>query len=210
MSQTIPPEQSQKQLSISSEYNQEEQQGKRPAPVKKKRGLFARMSPRMRATLGVIVIAIAVIGAFLGPKEGGSEADNALGDPAVTPTVVVSNTVGNTTFKQVVTVQGVKLTFTQATEASKFSDDRQRGGNYTVRVYASATNTTNEPVGMLFNQIVRLTTSDGQSIAPKYISLSPNILPKQGQDGFIDFPLSSTVPLGSLNVHIGNETIPLS
>ena len=204
MSQIVPPEQSH----ISTEYSQDEQPSKRPAP--KKRGLFARMSPRMRATLGVIVIAIAVIGAFLGPREGGSESDNALGDPAVTPTVVVSNTTGNTTFNRVVTIQGVKFTFTRATEASKFSNDRQRGGNYTVRVYATATNTTSAPVGILFNQIVRLALPDEQSIAPKYISLSPNILPKQGQKGFIDFPLSSTVPLSSLTIHIGNETIPLS
>ncbi|HCI81744.1 MAG TPA: hypothetical protein DHW02_18865 [Ktedonobacter sp.] len=206
MSQIVPPEQSH----ISSEHPEQEQGIKRSASAPKKRGLFARMSPRMRATLGVIVIAIAVIGAFLGPKEGGSEADNALGDPAVTPTVVVSNIVGNATFKQVVTVQGVKLTFTRVTEASNFSDDRQRGGSYTVRVYANATNMTSAPVGLLFNQIVHLTLPDGQSIAPKYISLSPNMLPKQGQVGFIDFPLSSTVPLSSVSLHIGNETIPLS
>ena len=208
MSQMVPPEQSH----ISSEPIKQEQEIKRPAPAPapKKRGLFARMSPRMRATLGVIVIAIAVIGAFLGPREGGSEADNALGDPAVTPTVVASNIVGNTTFKQIVTIQGVKLTFTRATEASKFSNDRQRGGNYVVRVYANVNNTRSVPVGIRFDQITRLTLPDGQSIAPKYISLSPNMLPKQGQEGFIDFPLSSTVPISSVSLHVGNETIPLS
>ena len=208
MSQIVPPEQSH----ISSERTEQEQEVKRavPAPAPKKRGLFARMSPRMRATLGVIVIAIAVIGAFLGPREGGSEADNALGDPAVTPTVVASNIVGNTTFKQIVTIQGVKLTFTHATEASKFSNDRQRGGSYVVRVYATVNNTRSVPVGIRFDQITRLTLPDGQSITPKYISLSPNMLPKQGQDGFIDFPLSSTVPLSSVSLHVGNETIPLS
>jgi hypothetical protein len=210
MSQTVPPEQSHKRSPISSEYSEAEPQVKRPTPAPKKRGLFSRMSPRMRATIGVIVIALAVVGAFLGPKDSGSDSENVLGDPATTPTVVVSNVVGNVTFKHSVTVQDVHFTFTRATEASNFSDDLQRGGNYTVRVYVSATNTSSAPAGVLYNQIVRLTLPDGQSVAPKYISVAPNMLPKQTQVGFLDFPLSSQMPLNPMMLHIGNETIPLS
>jgi len=209
MSQTVPPEQSH----ISSKNPDVEQQIKYPASAAhtpKKRGLFSRMSPRLRATIGVIVIALAVIGAFLGPKDGGSDSENVLGDPATTPTVVVSNVVGNAVFKHVVTVQSVRLTFTRATEASNFSDDRQRGGNYTVRVYVSATNTTSAPVGILYNQVVRLRLPDGQSVTPKYISVAPNMLPKQTQVGFLDFPLSSSASINSMTIHIGSETIQLS
>lgn len=206
MSHIVPPEQS----PISSDYPEVEQQVRGPAPAPKPRGLFARTSPRMRATLGIIVIALAVIGAFLGPKEGASESDNALGDPAVTPTLVVTNVVGNVTFNHSVTVQGVHLTFTHATEASKFSNDRQRGGLYVARIYLSATNTTNTPAGILYDQIVHLELPNGQSVAPKYISVAPNMLPKQTQSGFIDFPLPSQVPLNSLVMHVGDATIPLS
>jgi hypothetical protein len=159
------------------------------------------MTPRVRVILGIVVIALAVVGAFFGPKEG--ESDNVTGDPATTPTVVVTNQVSTATINRSIIVDNVHITFSQATLASKFSDDRH-GGVYTLRVLATAENTTNTPVGVRFDSIVRLILPHGQQLAPRYISLVPNVLPHQKQAGFFDFPLSESVSLHNLAITVNN------
>ena len=175
-------------------------------PVPKKRNIIARMSPRTRVIVAVTVIATAVVLALLGvlgPREGDS--DNVTGDLAVTPTVVVTNLVDTVIINRSVDVSGLHLTVQKAMEATKFSDDRKRAGSYTIRVMAQAQNNTSNPAGIQYDSLLRLVLPDGQTVAPKYISVLPTTLPGKSQEGFFDFPVSTKVPLSSLTLRFGND-----
>ncbi len=174
-------------------------------PVVKKRGWFSRLSPRMRTILAIAVIAIAVVLAFHGPTEG--EVDNVTGDPdpAFVPTVGITHTVDTLTVNKSVEVKGLQLVVLQATEAAKFSDDRKRTGTYTVRVMMRTKNTSPNPIGIQFDSYVRLVLANGQSTAPKYLSLVPVTLANGSNEGYIDFPLTSQVPLSSLTLQFGTD-----
>ncbi len=172
-------------------------------PTVKKRGWFARLSPRMRTLLAIAVIAVAVVFAFRGPSEG--ESDNVTGDPAFVPTVGITNMVDSLVVNKNVDVKGLHLTVSQATEATKFSDDRKRAGTYTVRVMMHTKNTSSQPAGIQFDSYLRLVLANGQVISPKYISLLPVTLPNSTRDGYADFPVSSKVPLSSLTLRFGSD-----
>ncbi|GAC1393780.1 MAG: hypothetical protein NVSMB38_23370 [Ktedonobacteraceae bacterium] len=185
-----------------------EQEVQTPSSVKK-RGWFSRLSPRTRTLLAIAVIAIAVVLAFHGPSEG--ESDNVSGDPAVIPTVGITNMVDSLIVNKSVEVHGLHLVVAQVMEATKFSDDRKRSGTYTVRVMMHTRNNGSSPVGIQFDSYIRLVLADGQVITPKYISLLPVTLPNSLRAGFVDFPLVSQVPLSSLALRFGNDaTMTLS
>ena len=188
---------------VQSSQTQKPEQEARTTPIAKKRSLFARIPPRVRTVLALIVIAIAVVLAFHGPSEG--ESDNATGDPAFVPTVGITNQVDALTVNKSVVVQGLHLTVSQVTEAAKFSDDRKRAGNYTVRVMMHTKNSTSQPIGIQYDSYLKLVLPNGQQIAPKYISLLPSTLPNGTRDGYADFPLESQVPLSSLTLRFGGD-----
>jgi len=194
---------------IQSSQTPKSEQEMRVPPSTKKRGWFSRLSPRVRIFLAVAVIAIAVVLAFRGPSEG--ESGNALGDPAFIPTVGITNMVDSLALNKSVDVQGLHLTVSQVTEATKFSDDRKRAGTYTVRVMMHTKNKSSQPIGIQYNSYLRLVLPNGQVIAPKYISLLPVTLPNSARDGYADFPLASQVPVSSLTLHFGSDaTMTLS
>ena len=186
----------------SSQVPKPEQEMLATPPVKK-RGWFGRLSPRMRTLLAIAVIAVAVVLAFRGPKEG--ESDNASGDPAFVPTVGITNLVDSLVVNKNVDVKGLHLTVSQVTEAATFSDDRKRAGTYTVRVMMHTKNTSSQPAGVQFNSYLRLVLANGQVIPPKYISLLPLTLPNSTRDGYADFPVASKVPLSSLTLRFGSD-----
>ena len=195
----------------SSQAPKPEQEVQTPPTDVKKRGWFARLSPRMRTLLAIAVIAVAVVLAFHGPTEG--EVDNTSGDPdpAFIPTVGITNQVDALALNKSVDVKGLHLTVSQATEAAKFSDDRKLAGTYTVRVMMHTKNNGSQPVGIQFDSYLRLVLANGQAITPKYISLLPVTLPNGTRDGYADFPLVSQVPLSSLTLQFGSDaTMSLS
>ena len=188
---------------VQSSQTQKPEQEARTTPTTKKRSLFARIPPRVRTVLALVVIAIAVVLAFHGPSEG--ESDNATGDPAFVPTVGITNQVDALTVNKSIVVQGLHITVSQITEAAKFSDDRKRTGNYTVRVMMRTKNSTSQPIGIQYASYLKLVLPNGQQIEPKYISLLPSTLPNGTRDGYADFPLESQVPLSSLSLHFGGD-----
>ncbi len=172
-------------------------------PSPKKRNWFARIPPRVRTVIAIVVIAIAVVAAFRGPSEG--ESDNVTGDPAFIPTVGITNMVDSVSLNKSVEVQKVHLTVTKVIEATKFSDDRKREGIYTVRVMMSARNTSSSAVAVQYDSLLRLVLPNGQEIAPKYLSVLPESLPHQSTSGFVDFPLAAQMSLSSLTLRFGND-----
>ena len=97
---------------------------------------------------------------------------------------------------------------TKVEEAGAFSDDRKRAGLYTVRVsvHVQPGNTIQTPVGIEFANLARLVLPNGQVISPKLVTVLPIVFPKQAQDGYFDFAVSSQVPLSPLVLQVGTDS----
>jgi hypothetical protein len=143
-------------------------------------------SRRVRVALALLAIAIAVVLSFFAPKE--PDPNIGLTTDPVTPTIGITNPAGTLAVNRSVDFREVSLTVTKVEEAGAFSDDRKPVGAYTVRVQ------------------VHLRLPNGQIISPKLISLPPVVFPKQANDGYFDFPVSTQVPLSSLMLRLGSDT----
>lgn len=175
-------------------------------PVKKRPWL----SHRAKIVLALVIIGIAVVLAFFAPSEGDS--NNITGD-AIPGTLTVTNLVGSITVNRGADYNHVHVTVGNVLQANKFSDDRKRGGNYTIRANLTVRTDSGQqtPVGIDFSAAARLQLADGQLIAPQLVSISPNILPNQTITGFIDFPVAAPVTLASLTLRLGNSSsVPFS
>ncbi len=156
--------------------------------------------------LGIAIIAILVVYTILfAPKE--QDPNVGLTSDPSTPTVGITHLMGTLTVKRSVEVQGVQMTVTQVKEATSFSDDTKRGGNYIVRVSMQTINNGQETIGIQYDSIARLLLPDGEMIAPKLVNLSPAELPNSQQDGYIDFALMSQANLSSLTLRLGSAKI---
>jgi hypothetical protein len=155
--------------------------------------------------MGVGIIFVMVLGAlFFAPPEGDS--NNVMGDLPETPTVSITNLMNTLTMNHAFTYQNVQITVTKAMLATKFSDDRKRGGIYTVRVMVHTENKGQSVVGIQYASLARLVLPNGETVAPKLVSVHPAEYPGQPQTGFFDFPVSQQVALSSLALRFGNDT----
>jgi hypothetical protein len=167
-------------------------------------------SPRVRIALGAaIVLLITILAVLYAPPEG--ESNNASGDlPLGTPTIVVTNQLDSVTINREIAFQGVHLSLKNATLAKKFSDDRKRNGNYTLRIEANAINKSNSVIGIDYASLVYLVMPDGKKVLTKLISIKADALPGQEQSGFFDFPLPTPVSVADLKVIFdGGPVVPL-
>jgi hypothetical protein len=167
-------------------------------------------SPRVRIALGAgIILLITILAVLYAPPEG--ESNNATGDlPPGAPTVVVTNRLDSIAINRDIEFKGVSIAIKDATLAKKFSDDRKRTGNYTLRVAADAINKGNSVVGVDYASLVYLVMPGGEKVATKLISIKADALPGQLQSGYFDFPLSTPVSLSDLKVNFeGGPVVPL-
>src|SRR5260370_21047089 len=148
--------------------------------------------PRLPLRGGVVIvfeiIGLSVVLSFFFSRRH-EDASNVTGD-TVPSTAVVTNFVSTLTVNHSVDFNHVHFTVTSVTQAAAFSDDRRRGGQYTVRVelQASSENGNQAPVGIDYPALARLLTPDGQVIAPKLVSIAPLGLPNNSQSGYLDVP----------------------
>ena len=161
-------------------------------------------SSRVRVTLALVVIGLSVVLVLLG---GSREADPTVGlgtDPNP-PTVGITNPVATLLVNHDTTYRDVHITVTKVQEATAFSDDRKHDGLYTVRVniHLQPDASLHSSLGINFASLVSLMLSDGQVVAPKLLTIYPVILPQKATDGYVDFPISTSVNLGSLTLRIG-------
>lgn len=167
------------------------------------------LSPRARVAVGIGIIALLVVFSFFAPPEG--ESNNITGDPATVPTVSITNLVSSQPVNRIVTIDRVQISILSVLQARKFSDDRKRIGAYTIRVKVQTKNTQPVPVGIDYASRVRLVLPTGEVLVPKYISVKPVDLPMQGQGGYFDFPVSTSVSLSALQLLIdGKHAVPLT
>jgi|SRR5579884_1282906 hypothetical protein len=181
------------------------QQTRTPEETPPKKRAF--LSHRMRVALALFIIALAVIlTLFFAPHE--RDSGNVTGD-SLPVTVTVTNQVASLNVNHSAVYNTVHFTVTQVTEAKSFSDDLKRGGNYVVRVEMMVQGDANQqaPVGLNYPALVRLQLANGQSIAPKLVNLSPDVLPSKAINGYIDFALSAPIPdLSGMSLQIGSGT----
>jgi len=160
----------------------------------------------VRVILAIVFIAIAVVVSFSLPKDQDPNI-GLINDPAP-PTVGVTRPVGSIVVNRSAVYRNITIMVTKVEEAGAFSDDRKRAGLYTVRVsvHVQPGNTIQTPVGIEFASLARLVLPNGQVISPKLVTVLPVVFPKQAQDGFFDFAVSSQVPLSPLVLQVGTDS----
>lgn len=164
-------------------------------------------SHRVRVTLALVAIAIAVVLSFLAPIKEQDPNIGLIADPP-TPTASMKNLVGTLTVNRSIDFRDLHLTVTKVEEAGAFSDDNKRAGMYTVRVlmHIQPGAAVQSPVGVDFVSLVRLVLPGGQTVAPKLTSLLAVVLPGQPEDGYFDFPMSAQISLSSLALRLGKDS----
>lgn len=171
------------------------------APVKKRPSL----SYRLRVILFLIGIAVLVVLTLLyAPRE--RDASNVTGD-AIPITVTVTNPLGSLTVNRGVDFQSAHIIVTQVMQASSFSDDTKRGGNYVVRVELTAQNKSNPqtPIHIDYPSQARLQLANGQVVSPWLIAISPAILPNSTVSGYIDFAVAAPEQLPGMSLVLGGN-----
>ena len=172
------------------------------APAKKRQLL----SYRLRVILLLIGIAVLVVLTLLyAPRE--RDASNVSGD-AIPITVTITNPLGSLTVNRGVDFQSAHITVTQVVQASSFSDDTKRGGNFIVRVELMAHNKSNPqiPLHIDYPSQARLQLANGQVVSPWLISISPSILPNSTLSGYIDFNVPAPQQLSTMSLVLGSNT----
>jgi hypothetical protein len=166
------------------------------------------MSARVGTLIAIAIIMLAVIlTLFYAPPEG--ETDNATGDAEVTPTLGITNLMETQAVNRTFQYKGVDITLSQAMIATKFSDDRSRGGTYTVRVVVHTQNKSQSIIGVEYASLAQLVLPDGKVIGSKRVSVNPVEIAHSTQTGYFDFPVAEKVPLSSLALRFGTTTVPL-
>jgi hypothetical protein len=162
--------------------------------------------PVVRAILAVAFIAIAVVLSFFLPKE--QDPNIGLTTDSVSPTVGLTRPVGDVVVNRSIDYRDITIMVTKVEEAGAFSDDHKQAGTYTVRVHIHVQpgDTIQAAVGIEYATLIRLVLPDGEVVSPKLITVLPVVFPKQANDGFFDFPVSSQVSLSSLALRVGTDT----
>jgi hypothetical protein len=171
---------------------------------KKRRFLSARVGTLI--AVGVIMLAV-ILTLFYAPPEG--ETNNATGDAEMTPTLGITNLMDKMEVNRTFQYKGIEITLSQVMIASKFSDDRNRAGTYTVRIMVQTQNKGQDMIGIQYASLAQLVLPDGKVIASKRVSLDPVEMPHSTQTGFFDFPVATKVSLSSLTLRFDQNTVPL-
>ena len=177
-----------------------------------KKGWLASLSPTKRTALGIIIIALIV---FMGVKYGPHYNDDSTttGD-APPPTVTVNGPAGSLSVNRSMVYQGVTITVTNVQQAQSFSDDGKSAYahvKYIVRVnlHVQAPAKQQTAIGIDYCSLSHLVLADGSSLPCKLAQISPDILPGEQQDGFIDFWLNAPLQLSTLMYVLDTNSIVL-
>jgi len=166
-------------------------------------------SPRVRVSLGIAIIAIAVAAVLFSPYREPNDPNVGLINDPNPPTVVVTNPIAALNVNRGLHYQQMTLTITNVQEAGAFSDDEKTtDGKYTVRVNVHVQPDSNlkSPLAVNYAALVRLMLPDGQTIASKLINLQPIVFPGKAQEGYFDFGVNAQVALSSLSFKLSGAS----
>ncbi len=176
-----------------------------------KKGWLASLSPVQRTILGIAVIAIVVVlGVMYGPHY---DTDNTTTGDSPPPTVTVTGITNALTVNRSLHYQDATITVTSVELAQSFSDDgkvQYANMKYVLRVYlhVQAPGTQQGPLGLNYTSLSRLILSDGTQLRANLAQISPDILPNQNEDGFLDFWTNTPLNLTQLSFALNGVTIP--
>jgi hypothetical protein len=162
-------------------------------------------SLRIGTLIAIAVIMLAFIMVlFYAPPEG--ETNNVRGDAEMTPTLGITNLTETVEINHTFQYKDIDITISQAMIATKFSDDKNRAGTYTVRVMIKTQNKSQEIQGVDYASLAHLVLPDGKVIGTKRVSVKPLEMPGQPQTGYFDFPVDTQVHLSSLSLRFDTTT----
>ena len=175
-----------------------------------KKGWLTSLSPVQRTVLGIIVIALAVVmGVIYGPHY---DTDTTTTGDSPPPTVTVTGLANALTINRSLVYQGVTVTVARAEQAQSFSDDgksQYANTRYVLRIYlhVQAPKDQRGALGLNYISLSRLVLSDGTQISSNIAQISPDILPGQNEDGFLDFWTSAPLNLSQLAFTLDGNTV---
>lgn len=175
-----------------------------------KKGWLASLSPMQRTTLGIIVIALVVaLGVVYGPHY---DTDSTTTGDSPPPTVTVTGLTNALNVNRSVVYQGVTITVTRVAQAQSFSDDgksQYTHTKYVLRVYlhVQAPPGQKGALGLNYTDLSRLVLSDGTQMRSNLAQISPDILPGQNEDGFLDFWVSAPLKLSELAFTLDGKAV---
>ena len=175
-----------------------------------KRGWLASLSPLTRTIIGIVIIAvIVVLGVTYGPHY---DTDNTTTGDSPPPMVTVSGLASTLAVNRALVYQGVTVTVTSVEQARSFSDDgksQYAHAQYVLRIYLHVQAPTHQQgaIGLNYTTLSRLVLSDGTQIKSNLAQISPDILPGQNEQGFIDFWTARPLDLASLTFTLAGNAI---
>ncbi|HEY0757556.1 MAG TPA: hypothetical protein VGD98_26645 [Ktedonobacteraceae bacterium] len=178
--------------------------------VQKKKGWLASLSPLQRAGLGIVIIALIVaLGVIYGPHY---DTDNTTTGDTPASKVIVTGLTSSFTVNHSISYQGATVTVTTVMQAGSFSNDgKSQYGHkkYVLRVYlhVQAPKSQRGPLGLNYSELVRLVLSDGTRLPANLAQISPDILPGQDEQGFLDFWVNTPLDLSQLSLLLADQTI---
>ncbi len=162
-------------------------------------------SVRIGTLIAIAVIMLAVIMVlFYAPPEG--DTNNVRGDFEMTPTLGITNLMEKVDINHTFQYKDIDITVSQAMIATKFSDDKNRAGKYTVRVMVKTQYKGQEILGVDYASLAHLVLPDGKVIGVKRVSVNPVEMPNQPQTGYFDFPVDTQVSLSTLSLRFDTST----
>ncbi len=171
--------------------------------------------PTLRDNLPALILVLLMTFGFLGffiayYKNLPTQGANGLGvtNDLVTPTASANNLMSSLDPKQSMNYHNVKLSVTRVEQARGYSDDKRIKSPYVIRVYLQTNSQSQNPEGIDFPSISRLQTADGKSVQPVFGTLSPLVLPKSSETGYLDFPSNGKADLTTLRLKLEGETLP--
>lgn len=176
-----------------------------------KKGWLASMSPVRRTVLGILIIAvIVVLGVVYGPHYN---TDNTTTGDDLPPTVTITGLASTLAVNRSMVYQDVIIKVTSVTQAQSFSDDgksQYAHRKYVLRVYlhVQAPAKQKGALGLDYTNLSRLVLKDGTQVRSNLAQISPDILPGQNEDGFLDFWVDSPLDLSTLAFILDGNTIP--
>ncbi len=123
-------------------------------------------------------------------------------NPAATPVPVTTFNVHRSA-----TYAGLNFTVTSVQYASTFADDDIHSSQDLVRLNMIAANTSPDHINVIYYDIARLLVPKGSPIAPTNVNLSVDPASHTSSSGWIDFPVSSALPLSSLKLQLGSTAL---
>lgn len=123
-------------------------------------------------------------------------------NPAATPVPITTfNVHRNATYA------GLNFTVISVQYASTFADDDIHSSKGLVRLNMIVANKSPDHINVIYYDIARLLVAHGNPIAPTNVNLSVDPAPNTSASGWIDFPVSSALPLSSLKLQMGSTAL---